>query len=347
MYSRHRGGGSTKRQLSAVHSMAHGTPARPHREPSPCRVTLARMTDSASLPVMTARLPAPLLMLPRTLALALGVSLLLHLILVWGVRFVPPDPRSWFADRTLDVVLVNSRHSEAPKKADALAQANLNGAGNTIDPGLRARTPLPATGQRQDAPLPKVAQSPRPSVAPTPPSESEVISTAKSRPSPQQAIARQSPQHSGQGLNPTDLLAQAREIARLEGEIAEKTSALQSQPRRADFGGRTREYRFARYVEDWRLKIERVGNLNYPEEARRNGVYGSLILSVEINADGSLKNVRVDRSSGHTELDEAARRIVKLAAPYAPFSEALKRDFDYLRIVRTWTFTRENQLAAE
>lgn len=184
-------------------------------------------------------------------------------------------------------------------------------------------------------------------MAPTPPSESEVISAAKSRPAPQQAIARHTPQHPDKGLNPTDLLAQAREIARLEGEIAEKTSALQSQPRRADFGGRTREYRFARYVEDWRLKIERVGNLNYPEEARRNGIYGSLILSVEINADGSLKNIRVDRSSGHAELDDAARRIVKLAAPYASFPEALKRDFDYLRIVRTWTFTRENQLAAE
>lgn len=304
------------------------------------------MTDLAAHTVMTARLSS-FSAIPRTLLLAAGASLLLHLAVVLGVRFVPPDPRAWLGDRTLDVVLVNSRHSEAPKKADALAQVNMNGAGNTIDPGLRARTPLPATSVQHEASRPSVAQSPRPSVAPTPPSESEVISAAKSRPAPQQAIARHTPQHPDKGLNPTDLLAQAREIARLEGEIAEKTSALQSQPRRADFGGRTREYRFARYVEDWRLKIERVGNLNYPEEARRNGIYGSLILSVEINADGSLKNIRVDRSSGHAELDDAARRIVKLAAPYAAFPEALKRDFDYLRIVRTWTFTRENQLAAE
>lgn len=95
------------------------------------------MTDLTAHTVMTARLSS-FSAIPRTLLLAAGASLLLHLAVVLGVRFVPPDPRAWLGDRTLDVVLVNSRHSEAPKKADALAQVNMNGAGNTIDPGLRA-----------------------------------------------------------------------------------------------------------------------------------------------------------------------------------------------------------------
>ena len=288
---------------------------------------------------------SPPLSLPRPLLFAIVASVVLPLSLGLGIKFSLPDPRSWFSDRTLDVVLVNARHRTAPKKAEALAQANLDGGGNTSAPNKRASTqaPSPKAGDTDQEVLPRTAPAAaRPAAA-----AREVLTTS-------QPNAKQHTRGTGaaevapkMALNPAELLAQAREITRLESEIAAKTNQLQTHSRRADFGGRTREYRFARYVEDWRLKIERVGNLNYPEEARRNGIYGRLILSVEIGADGSLKAVRTDRSSGFTELDEAAKRIVRLAAPYAPFPEDLRRDFDSLRIVRTWTFTRDNQLAAE
>ena len=92
--------------------------------------------------------------------------------------------------------------------------------------------------------------------------------------------------------------------------------------------------------------MERVGNLNYPQDARDKGVYGRLKLRVDIRADGSLIDVRIQRGSGHPELDDAAIRIVRLAAPFAPFPPALARDYDPLASIRSWNFTRDNQFAA-
>ena len=117
-------------------------------------------------------------------------------------------------------------------------------------------------------------------------------------------------------------------------------------PKRKFIGARVTEYRFAQYVEDWRQKVERVGNLNYPDSARGK-LYGSLVLTVAIKQDGELERVEISRSSGHQVLDEAARRIVRLAAPYAVFPEAVRRDTDILEITRTWSFTGADQLRAD
>jgi protein TonB len=97
-------------------------------------------------------------------------------------------------------------------------------------------------------------------------------------------------------------------------------------------------------MEAWRRKVERIGNLNYPSEARELGLFGSLILHVAVRADGSLEGIRVVRSSGHKVLDDAAIRIVELAAPFAPFPPNIKRETDVLDITRTWQFQRNNQL---
>jgi protein TonB len=118
-------------------------------------------------------------------------------------------------------------------------------------------------------------------------------------------------------------------------------------PRRTSIGARTREYRFAQYIEDWRVKVERIGNLNYPEQARRQQVFGKLILSVSIKADGSIESIEVSRSSGQRILDAAAMRIVKLAAPYAPLPPDIQRDTDILTITRTWSFTQADRLESE
>ncbi|MDO9221687.1 MAG: energy transducer TonB, partial [Thiobacillus sp.] len=109
-------------------------------------------------------------------------------------------------------------------------------------------------------------------------------------------------------------------------------------------GANVKEYAFARYVEDWVTKVERVGNVNYPEAARRQGVYGSLKLTVSIRVDGSLEGVEVDRSSGSKILDAAAVKIVELASPYAAFPADMRKKTDILSITRTWTFTRSDQL---
>ena len=135
-------------------------------------------------------------------------------------------------------------------------------------------------------------------------------------------------------------------IARMEAQISRQTEEISKRPRKEFVGARAREYRFAQYVEDWRQKVERIGNLNYPDDARGR-VYGSLVLNVSIKADGTLETVEVQRSSGHPILDRAAERIVKMAAPYASFPASITRDTDILVITRTWTFAPGDKLFGE
>ena len=143
-----------------------------------------------------------------------------------------------------------------------------------------------------------------------------------------------------------DLASSAMAIARLEGQIARQMEEYNQRPRKKFIGARVEEYRFAQYVEDWRQKIERIGNLNYPEAARGK-LYGSLILTVVIKANGDLERVEVNRSSGQALLDDAARRIVRMAAPYSAFPENIRRDTDIIEITRTWTFTNADRLRAD
>ena len=93
-------------------------------------------------------------------------------------------------------------------------------------------------------------------------------------------------------------------------------------------------------------KITRIGNLNYPEEATRRNITGSLLLDVAINTDGSLNSLTLLRSSGSKVLDDAAMRIVKLAAPFAQFPDELRSDTDVLHITRTWEFLDSHRLDA-
>ena len=135
-------------------------------------------------------------------------------------------------------------------------------------------------------------------------------------------------------------------MARLETEIARNTDDYNKRPRKENLGTRASEYRFARYMEDWRLKVERVGTLNYPQAAKGK-LYGTLQLTVSIKSDGSVDKVEINRSSGQKVLDQAALRIVRLAAPFDRFPDAIRADTDILYITRTWTFTRSDQLSAE
>ena len=144
-----------------------------------------------------------------------------------------------------------------------------------------------------------------------------------------------------------EIMQKTLEAMQLEAKIARDLEAYQKIPRRKHIGSQAREYRFARYVEDWRMKVERIGNLNYPLAARQNKLYGSLILTVFIRADGSVEKVEVNRKSGHRILDAAAVKIVEMAAPYSPFPDDIRRDTDILSITRTWTFARGDELRSE
>ncbi|MDO8413067.1 MAG: TonB family protein [Gallionellaceae bacterium] len=272
----------------------------------------------------------------------LAFSLVLHAVALFGIGFVLPDPRK-AADflKPLEVVLVNSKSKSRPLKADALAQHNLDGGGNTAD-NRRAKNPLPNLSDSQQFTAEQSAQH----VRQLEQEAKRLLTQAKSTNSVAQE-KNQKPQQENTPTTGEDLVSRALEIARLEAEISKDMEAYQKLPRRKFIGARTQEYRFAQYIEDWRIKIERIGNLNYPEAARQKKIYGSLQLTVSIRADGSVESVEVSRSSGQRILDAAAQRIVKLAAPYAPLPPDIRKDTDILSITRTWTFTSTDKLESE
>jgi protein TonB len=148
-------------------------------------------------------------------------------------------------------------------------------------------------------------------------------------------------------INLQDITAAALEMDRLEALIAKQQDEYQKRPKRKFVGGRAQEYRYALYVEAWRQKVEKIGNLNYPEAAKNLKLYGQLQLTVSIKADGSIESIEVNRSSGHKVLDAAAQHIVELGAPYARFPDDVRKEIDVLSITRTWTFTKEDSLATE
>ncbi len=274
--------------------------------------------------------------------LALLLSVAIHAFIIAGVSFKMPskNPLSDL-NQPLEVVLVNAKSTTKPPKADAFAQANLDGGGNT-DARRRAKSPLPVRHQdRQEAETALAASRAEQLERETRQLMTQVKAQVEAVPLQQaQSEAPAAP-------NATELMQRSLEIARLEAQISRDWDSYQKRPRRRFIGARTQEFRFARYIEDWRLKIERIGELNYPQAARDQKMYGSLVVTVSIKADGALEKVEINRPSSWKILDEAALHIVKLAAPFAPFPTDISKDTDILSITRTWSFTRSDQLVTE
>ena len=275
------------------------------------------------------------------LSFSMIFSLMLHAFILFGIVLVLPEARSTANFmQPLQVVLVNSKSKSKPIQADALAQHNLDGGGNTAE-DRRAKSPLPVL--RDDTKVTPEKRAKR--VAALEAETRQMLTQMKSNyTAPQQELKKQKNDTTSNG---DDLVQRAMEMARLEAQINKNWDAYQKMPRRKFIGARTQEYRFAQYIEDWRIKVERIGNLNYPQQARQEKVFGSLQLSVSIRADGSVENVEVSKSSGYRILDAAAMRIVKLAAPYSPLPPDITKDTDILTITRTWTFTSSDRLESE
>jgi len=272
---------------------------------------------------------------------AMAFSAALHAFALFGIALVLPDPPNAASiAQPLQVVLVNTKSKSRPSKADALAQANLDGGGNTPE-DRRAKTPLPAI--RDDKQFTPEQAAKR--VAQLEEESKRMLTRLKS----EHKVAQPEPkkQQSSADRSGEELVQKSLEIARLEAQIDKSWDAYQKMPRRKFIGSRTQEYRFAQYIEDWRIKVERIGNLNYPEQARQQRIFGNLRLSVSIRTDGSVESMEISKSSGNRILDAAAMRIVKLAAPYAPLPPDIRKDTDILVITRTWTFTSSDRLESE
>ena len=146
--------------------------------------------------------------------------------------------------------------------------------------------------------------------------------------------------------NGRDLADLSLAAMRLQAQVDRQLDEYQKRPRKKFIGARAAEYRFAQYEEEWRAKVERVGTLNYPPEARGR-IYGSLRLTVTLRPDGSVDTIELDRSSGLKVLDAAAYKIVKMATPFAAFPPDIRRDTDLLIITRTWFFGQGDKIWTE
>lgn len=277
------------------------------------------------------------------LALTLFFSAALHLFVIFGLHFKLPDfKKTHSAAIQMDVVLVNSKSASQPRNADVLAQANLDGGGNTEE-DRRARSPLPVMQRdRPESDTEEVTAR----IKHLEDQAQHLLTRLKSEhATPQSQVTPADSPERKDAADSTDLAQRSLQMAHLEAQITREWDAYQKKPRRMFIGARAKEYSLARYEEDWRQKIERVGNLNYPEAAKQQKVYGTLQLTVYIRADGTLENVEINRPSGYKVLDAAAKRIVELGAPYSPLPEDIRKKVDVLGITRTWMFTRADQLA--
>ena len=299
------------------------------------------MTLPADLP---AELTPPRVRPVDRLGFTLFLAALVHLALILGVGFSFTEPTE--IRRTMEITLATFKSEKAPEKADFQAQENQQGSGtldkkavptttevapfqdskvNKVTPPPAARPEVPAPAQAKSA---VTTQAPKAQKVQTQPKES------KPQPKPKAAV----PEFDSSQLS--------SQIASLEAELSNEQQKYAKRPRihRLNAASTMRD-KGAWYKEEWRKKVERVGNLNYPDEARRQQIYGSLRMMVSINRDGSLFEVLVLESSGQPLLDQAAQRIVRLAAPFAPFTGDLA-EFDRLEIIRTWRFARGDRLSS-
>jgi protein TonB len=277
----------------------------------------------------------------RGFTLALMASLAIHAV-VLSIHFRLPDRIERVTRETLEVVLVNAKSARKPDKAQARAQANLDGGGNTED-NRRAKTPLPPS--RREQPGDSLIEAQR-RVQELEAQQQRLLTQMKSQKAVQAEARHSEVQPEQSSVRGADLAQSALAIARMEAQIERQIEEYNKRPRKKFIGARTEEYAAAQYLEDWRQKVERIGNLNYPEAAKGR-LYGNLLLYVEIRADGSVERVEVQRSSGHKILDDAALRIVRMAAPYGSFSAELRRQTDIVAFARTWVFTRADRLTSE
>lgn len=276
----------------------------------------------------------------------MGISLLLHLTLLFGVAFQFPQPNFDKIATSLEVVLVNNKTQTQPAKTELLAQDNLDGGGNTDD-DRRAKTPFPVLPKSKPLTDDRTTQQ---KIKQLELEAQELMTVLDNTQQIQQPSAQNNETEKKLiTMDAADLLQRSLDIARLSAQIDQDHDNYQKRPKRKFVGARTREYRFARYVEDWRIKVERIGNLNYPEAARKGKLYGNLQLTVSIRADGSLESIEINRSSGEKILDEAAINIVKLSGQggFAPFPPNISKDTDILHITRTWVFAPSDRLLSQ
>ncbi len=272
------------------------------------------------------------------LGATLTLSILAHVVLALGVGFSVDRPAD--LRHTLDVILTQTRSTNAPEKADFLAQHSQQGGGDNPTPERpaepqRSLVPKPDPGI---APVPIAPGSPRPQ-----PAQRTALVTTQAESESRAANREQVPAESKPLPSSRELIEHSLEMARLAAEIDRQSVAYAKRPKRKFVSASTQEFEYASYMRAWVARVERIGNLNYPDEARRRNLHGQLVMTVAVRRDGSIERIDIIQPSGYPVLDDAAQRIVRLGEPFAPLPET-KDSTDILHITRTWQFLPGNVL---
>ncbi len=259
----------------------------------------------------------------RAMKIALTVACAVHLALIIGVRFDPTE--AYGHAPQIDVTLAVQPSRTAPDNARHVAQANQRGEAE------RAEFPSHS------------APAERPSRASAARSGRDAMPTTRAETSRQSETASASTDLEGISPEVDEL---SRKLNELEAQLDQQNQAISDLPRvRRLTSVAARQSADAAYLQQWRQRVEAVGNKYYPEASVRYGIYGSLRLLVVIRHDGRLEDIRVLSSSGFAVLDEAAQKIVRMAAPFSPFPQELRAIADRVEIIRTWQF-EENRLSS-
>jgi protein TonB len=273
------------------------------------------------------------------LTLTLFLAVAVHATLILGLGFAPELRSPLETPPTLEITVVRTRTEKAPEKADFLAQSAQEGGGQ-LEEKARPTTPTPRPERApavQTAPPPVESQPKPPQPAEQPTLTQNTAEVEVPKPEPRTEPKPPPPQAA-------EIISRGLEIASLSADLDRSLRAYAKRPRRKFINASTQEYKYAAYLQNWVAKVERIGNLNYPDEARRNRLSGSLLLDVALKPDGTIHSVVLRHSSGHKVLDDAAMRIVRLAAPFAPFPPNIRSETDLLHITRTWQFLSEKGL---
>lgn len=282
---------------------------------------------------------APAITASDRFGFTLFISAVVNAIVVLGVTFAPHDPNE---DEeiapTLEVILVPTRSERAPEQADFLAQSSQIGSGEAEDK-RRPSTPTPSpitTADTSSAPsfMPQLKAQPKPEDL-----DRELLTAHES----DWAVPskKQERPEIPDIKTPTaaELVQRGEQIARLSAELSDQMEIYAKRPRNKFLSAaNAKEYKYAAYIADWERKVEKVGSMNFPDEAKRRNIGGDLLLDVAIQPDGTIADVQIRRSSGNRVLDDAALRIVHLAAPFERFPADFRKEFDILHITRTWQF---------
>ena len=280
----------------------------------------------------------------RPLMIALAVSVAAHALLL-AVRFAAPETfRQRPADPGLEVVLVNARHQKAPSKADALAQANLDG-GGSADQG-RAKSPLPDLRKVEDGDSIKALQR---RITELERVQQDVLT--KARRSPFTAPANTEKEKPDPTRTGADNLDSTRAISRSAAEIYQRIEEENRRPKRTQITPSTRQVGYALYYKAMQKRIEEIGTLNFPQQAGRK-LYGDLVVYIPVFQDGALYmkdgGPRIERSSGNPALDKAALDIIRRAAPFGAFPTNMRSQGkdDLWEVFTRFNFTREDKMQA-